>query len=541
MSITVVLDSVDISTLIMPDVTVSREERSAKLAQFTYKPATSPLLPAQMVRKSVTIDWDGERIFTGAVNKAFWDLKTRTFRIECSDFLQERFEGKTDAQILALIPGSYYSTAVFGEKEDGWQYALDLMSTVQKDVHLNRNDILVTPAWTAKTTPDITLTEGEILNNGAYALDLSKARDIITRLVINVDYRFNRWKKRNHSFNWSYNVGGTPDKADDWCDWAQNWGFDMPTREIIRGAAEGTGWDFQGINFTTHPDTGIYCGGIINWVITAEAQAAVVIAASWNGTRHWGQTVTEKYEITLNVPARQADMGIVVHEDSVSRQIEADDASFEANRLATSFSGSTDPIGDIYEDQDDEVARLADLNTIIAIGVTKLWEGLRQNTVTIETAILPTLELSETVQINTSDINAKGKVSRIEHTITMGACTTRITLAIMAGGNGVSDSITVPSRPNTLPSYAAPPSSTVVGTYIGGCGNSPNYDPSWHGWTTNMSPTVCQGGAPTPEQIYPLRFSIPGPDIEDEARDAVEALSQVSFNVGIPNDTLTLL
>lgn len=542
MSVTVLLDAVDISALLLPSVTVTREERSAALAVFVYRPNTAPLLPAELVRQSVEIYWDAEVIFTGQVNRAYWDLKAHTFRVECSDFLQEHFEGLTNSTIMTLIPGSSYSSAVFGEREDGWQFALDLMQTTRLDVHLDRTGALVTPSWAAETVADINLADGDILNAGAYTLELARARDITTRMTLAYEYRYSKWKIRTHNFGWAYTNKGTPDGADDWCDWAQNLGFTMPTREIILSGANGTGWALSGgINYTTHPETGIYCGGIINWVNTDEAQSQVAIAAAWAGTRHWAQTTTEAYAITIVVPAREVTYGIVPHEDSISYQVEADDASFEANpRVLDSYV--VDPIGDLVGAQGDEASRINDLTVLMEKAISTLWEAYRQNTVTVETAIFPTIELAHTVNITTDDIIAQGKIKKIEHTIDNNKATTKVTLTIMTGGAGsVSDPIVVPPPPDTDPTYPAPSASTTVSTYVGGCANVPVYDPDWRGWTTNMDPFTCSGGAPAPDQIYPLRFSIKGPDIESEARDAVGGTADVSYDIIVPEDQLVLL
>ena len=565
MTVTVLLDGNDVSAQVLEGVSVSRRERAAGSARFTYHVPGTPPLPTDLIHKSVAVFWDpgggDEQIFAGKVFTAEWDLYNRTFAIHATDHLQEQFEGKTDAEILTLIPGSVYAKNVFGDREDGWQYALDAMSTTLLDVHLDRQGVLQTPAWAAKGTPDYTYTAGEIINGGAYNLVLASSRDITTQVKITYKYRVSRWKRRVHNFIWSYTsqaiVNPVYPPPADWCEWARDHGWQLPTVDIIRGAAEGTGWAIDGqISFTHHPDSfnpdGAYCDGDTGWVITDEAQLQVALTAGWDGVRQWAQTITETYELQMDATNAQGFYGVIEHEDSAASQPQVDDASYENGYSEAARTWPTDSLGDNYQDQGDEVVRLLDISTLLRLNASKLHSQLRQNTVTVEVPIDPLLELAHTVEISTPDINARGKISELKHNIGLDRALSQITIALSLGGGGTSDPLDAPARPNTDPVHAAPDTSTVMGTAIGGCADAEVYDPDLMGWSTNVrnpytgypDADLCNnpaGPAPDPEQIYPYRFQARGPDIEDEARNDVDATQTATYEVGVPQDLLTLL
>lgn len=555
---TVILDGVNITARCLDSISTDVAESGAATATFTYSPTTTPLLPTELIRKAVTIDWNGERIFTGQVAEATWDLYERVYEVTCSDLLQETFETMTDAQILAALPGSVYSIALFGEREDGWRFALDALSTITSEVHLTRGGILEVSSWAAKSTPDRTYTAGQILNGGAYDLELAKARDIVTQRKVKFGFRVNRWKVRDHGFGW-YGIAS----PNAWCDWVQNAGWDVPDAATIRAAAQGTGWPVKGtIRFQGHPATGVQCGGTVNWINDIETDQAV--AANWTGQRHWAQTVNETYDIEMNCTAAQVTFGLVSQEDEYASEILSDDTGFESGLPNVGDGWPTDSLGDRFEDQTDETQRQNDLLAGMGVSITYIWHALRQNFVTVEIPIEPTLSLDDTVRITTPDIDAQGKVFRFGHEVGTEVATTRMTLAISRGGGGSSDPVVVPGRPDSSPVHAAPPSSTTLDTYVGGCSDSPPYDDTWEGWSTIVPQEVttlredpdrpgewieivetrpaCSVPAenPSASQLYPLRFQVKGPDIEDEARNDVDALSNTTLEVAVPEDLLVL-
>lgn len=557
---TVTLGGVDITTFVGDQITITKRKNVAATAQLTYHPTGAPGFPADLIRKAVTISWDGDRMYTGNIENATWDLSTRTFVISCSDLFQEEFEGKTDAEIIALIPGSIYSTRIFGEREDGWRYAVDCMSTVEKDVFLDRNGALQVVDWPAEVVPDRDYTESNVVNGGAYTLVLMRARDVFTKYNITYNFRVSRWKYREHTFRWDFhrsaigNAVYTPEP--DWCEWAYNGGWNMPTRETIQSAAEGTSWDIKDglINIDTHPASapvvGTYCSSKypdMIWVITDEAQAAVAIGAGWTGTRQWAQTVSEKYTISVQVDEAIALYGLVEHETSASYQPDVDDGSFEQEISGEADTWPLDTVGDHINDQFDEADRTTDIQCLLQMAGARLYDELRKNHVTITTEIDPTLEVSHTGGLVTRDIECEGKVGVIVHNITLASALTTVTMDIARGGGGSpGDALDVPDRPSSVPTHTPSDSATYLGTVLGGCNDALEYDETWMGWSTNIRQypaNLCNdpnGPQPDPEQIYPDRFQVRGPDVEEEAREDLEPEQITAYNHFVPHETLVL-
>ncbi len=591
MSHSVILDGVNVTSYCLQGITVTRAARAAKTAKLTYQPPGTPLLPTDLIRKPITISYAGTLLFTGSVLNAVWSPKTRQYSLSCSDLYQEFFEEKTTDEILALIPGSFYSVSLFGDREDGYRAAQDIMSTVPKDVFLDAGNTLQVVDWAAKGTADRTYTGANVLNDGAYQLELMPGRDIVTQCKVKYRLRMSRWKMRKHRFSWSLYQSMDGRGATSFCEWLQDHSYVAPTIDMVSAAAEGTGWDIYksagdsyslqgenpGIFIRGLPESGAVCNDTIAWINTDEAGQLFVTYAEWTGLRNWAQTVTETYDITLNCTAAQAIFGTVVLEDSVAFSAPAEDSSFEGNYSAEAMSWPQDAIEDYNEDQYDEDRRLEDLNAVIGVNYVKIWNSMRQNFVTVTIPIEPTLDLSETVRIQTADITAQGKVERITHNMPMGAHTTQVVIAITRGGGGVSDALTAPARPDTSPGYSRPPQTTAYGVYVGGCSDAPDYDEATMlGYTASEAGTVTSlhenpendpedpnydpnnpdkppveithtrpacsvpGVVPTPEQMYPTQLRFKGPDIEDAARDEKEGTATVGYDVAIPDDILVL-
>lgn len=583
MSHTIILDGTDISTRIVSGIDVSHGERVAKTASFTFAPAAAPLLPTDLIRKPVLVSYLAETVFTGVVVTATWDLKTRTYAISCSDVLQEHFENLDRAQILSEIPGGAYSTALFGDREDGWRMAQDVMSTVTSDVFLNASNTLEVVPWAAKATPDKTYTAANILNDGAYSLELMSGREVLTKAKLQFKLRLSRWNLREHSFGWNFYDNATgASAASDFCDWLRNHAYGAPNKEMIVSAATGTGWDIKhsngvlgsggdgtGIGTKGMPRSGWVCNtgsGAIGWINTDEAGVLYCTSASWTGVKHWAQTVTETYDIEVECPAAIATYGTLLYEDSVARKDESDDGSFENGDGSEAYAWPTNSIGDFSQDNYVEADRVGDLTALLGTAKTKIWESLRKNYVTIEVPIDPALSLRQTALIQTPDIEAQGKIVRINHRVAVTSHTSQVTIAVCRGGGGTAPGIAIPGRPDSQPAYPAPASSSGFGTFVGGCSDAADYDSdAMMGFTTNEGQTVTQlqvdpanpDGPPieitlirptcssplTPPsaaQMYPVQIRFKGPDIEDEARDEREATQADVFSIAVPEDTLIL-
>jgi len=510
-------------------VRVEAEENSARVADVTIYASAGT--PETWIGQPITVAFDGATIFTGKVNRPHFDAGKGLLRLSCSDLLQEVFEAKTEAEILAAIPDGSYSKTVFGDREDGWQQALDVLSTWPGEVHLNAAGTLVAAPWTGGGTSHGYSAAQHV--HGSVRPDFARRRDLVNRVNITFEVRYTRRHHREHVFSWTW-------EHSSFCDWYQN-SHDLPTREMIQSAADGAVWKIQGpISFTALPDSGVYACGA--WSITDEAQQMYAAAAGWTCVRRWTQTVTETYNLRVESPSSQARYGVIEQEDSGSYHEEYEDSAWDQDEGAETPSGGSwtvNALGDYYSDEITRADAQAAIETLCAIASTRIKETHRRNFVSFDVPLAAGLDVADTASVSSDLISASGKVVQFVHQIDpdAGRAVTTIKIACSRGGGGADETIEAPAAPDTQPTHAAPSASTSLPTRIGGNTGDPAYDEDWTGYTGNS--TLLDAGAET----YPNRFRVVTPDIEDASRDEVTAdvaVEDATFDVGVPDNPLSI-
>jgi hypothetical protein len=454
-------------------------------------------------------------LFTGVVNHAQYDETTGVATFRASDLLQEYCEGLTETEILALIPGGKYSRDVFGDREDGWQQMQDVLSTVTKEVHKNVAGTVVVNDWTT-TDP------GPTASTSIYGTPTrrpARRRDIINRVIVTVQVRYTRLHHRNHTFGWDY--GHTT-----FCDFYVN-SHSVPLRDMVQSAADGAGWRLQGgIAFETFPDTGVYTcfGNPVAWAIDEAVQNQVCIAANWTCVKRWTQTITETYTLIVENTLSQTAYGILTQEDGATYTEEYDDAQYDQSietSIPTGAGWSTDAIGDYVYDEIDRTESGNVIETTLAKSASRIAQTNRRSFLDYEIDYDSSLEIG--------DVVGAGKIYQLTHRLdpNSGRATSLVRVAYSPVTGGASDALTAPLPPDTGPTHTAPASITTLLTRIGcGPGTEP-FDEEWTGYTGNNS--LCTAG----EEVYPNRFRVVTPDIEDEARDEVTAERIETYNAPI--------
>lgn len=495
---------------IVGPVTIDREESSAAIATAAVYVGTGVDITTYI---GDTFTLTG--VFTGKVNSAQYDETTGVANFRASDLFQEYCENLTEAQILAAVPGGKYSRYVTGDREDGWQQMQDVLSTVSKEAHLNIAGTLVVSDWT-------TVDPGSTTSTAVYGTPKrrpARRRDIINRVQIAFQVRFTRLHHREHAFGWDY--GHTS-----FCDFYVN-SHTLPLRDMIQSAADGAGWRLQGgIAFETLPDTGVYIcyGNPVAWSIEEAVQNQVCSGADWRCVKRWTQTVTETFTLTVENASSQAAFGILTQEDGGTYIEEYDDAQFDQSIETATPAGAgwaTDAIGDYVKDEVTRADADNAIETLLAIAATRIKQTHRRNFLDYEIAYDSALEIGGAV--------GSAKIYQLTHRLdpNSGRATTLVRVAYSAVTGGTSDALDAPAPPDTAPTHAAPGSTTSLPTRIG-CGSSTvPFDEEWEGYTGNYS--LCTAG----EEVYPNRFRVVTPDIEDEIRDEVTAETIVTYNVPI--------
>ena len=545
----ITLNSVDITKFTATGSTIEERENASSLANIIYYPASggqdSDALTLQPVLIEVNIAAAGwQTIFSGLVIRSVWDPTERRYSIRASNRLQEHFRALgSHMAVLSALPGAVYSDALFGEEaEDLWEHAQRCMETIEKDVHLDRAGTLVLFDWAAKGTADHALTAAEIHNAGQLNLDRIQAEELVNRVVVDYQYRVQRKKVRTHRISWRAWNNNTP--IDSWCDFMigplSGYKFELPRKTGIESLLTDGSWNVPGpIAWSTHPQSASnLCGFTWIWTNTQSLGDYEVTTFGADGYRGFTQSIWEHYIITIDGVAAQGQYGTTVTETKAAVRDVPQSADWPPEKAQPQTTWTVDAIGDSIEDDEDEAARINDLNACYQWGARRAREGNRGHTLTVITDLRPDIGLDSTVSVDVHGMQAKGKVRSITYVLaTAPGPRTEIGLAISRGGGGTTDPWAPPARPDSSPGYAPPPAITNLITYVGSYDQAPAppVPDTRKGWITNVI-----AGRRTGNNPYETAFRLEWPEIEEEAVQELTPPQQVTFQIAIDQDTLDI-
>jgi hypothetical protein len=184
----------------------------------------------------------------------------------------------------------------------------------------------------------------------------------------------------------------------------------------------------------------------------------------------------------------------------------------------------------------------------------------RQTRVSFQTVFQPMLNLAHTVRVNADNLQATGKVSRLEHVLdsATGEATTTVEIAVSrheGTGLSVSTPIAAPAKP-TAPDGSATPTYLLLLQYTGGSVAdylSPGSEgATWDevkdlgGFFTNVSfdnltnKRIGQDEVDpvTAQHVYQVQFQVIYPEISGAHIDAAVAGTTTTIEVAVPEDEL---
>ncbi|MCC5809852.1 MAG: hypothetical protein JJU06_05715 [Ectothiorhodospiraceae bacterium] len=530
----VVLDDVDVSARVTGTVSVEAEESAARIAELQLLPDGATVDLSAWVGLPVTVDYlqldaagaelAAVRIFAGRVDEPIYDPVTRLVTLECTDGLQQLLEAMSVEDLEALI-GGHWSEDVFGEIESRWDFAQDLLSTIPRsvDIRPGTGEPLLQP-WAAKAVPDASFSA---VVDGTLAVTLASKRERVNTVALELDYRFTRLRRRQHQFIWAW--PGT------FCVWFDNT-TQLPNLPMVERAATGGSWELDGaISYNalppSQPDP---CGTGANWV-NPEAWDPVLLEADWLLSYYGTQTVTERYTLTV-----QASDSVAVSGEVIRRQRQSVTTEFEAEdwteRLEEMDEPAQDPLGDSVWDQADRDQLAEAAAALLNAARTDVLAAHRRNLVSFQLPCQPALDLPHTVGLDAAGVTARGKIWRVNHQLDLsaGRAVTVLDVAVSRSGAGgvVPDDLVLPAPPDSDAPGDPPADTTILPTQLGGGDDTPSFDEDMDGFSGNY--TVQTPG----EETYPHRFAVSTPEIEDTARDPIEAEAVAVYAVAVPNDPL---
>lgn len=580
----VAIDGTDVSDKLTRTADVEYEEDASGLATVHIYPDPGVFLLTDYVGKKIQIthqelDVNGALrqeilIFNGWISDPYFDPDPGVIMLECTTDLQGALDARSREEIENLTQGSW-SPSVFEEGAQGYAYAMDRMRTRPAAMWHSPGGIIITD-WAAKGSADIEFTDDEVIHE-SISYENASRRDLLNKLSITFDYRFERMRQRTISVIF--------EMSQTFCDVLIN-GFKFCQRSMVERASEGGGWVVQGdITYEPLPPAGIYkCfpfafgPAAVKYIAWGIQYGGTVLedydnqylcwGARWLAAKRWAQTVTERYEIIINAPQSQAGNGDIVYRESYSLRSEQDiddwlsEEQFQGTGSLSGFTGvgghvpaGSYTLGDVARDATDDLltgraAAEEARQVAIDAGVADVLQAHRQTSVSFSSTFQPGVDLTKTVRLNTSHVVAKGKVRRVRHLfgIEDGQAQTDITLAISRhfGTGLVSSSPQTPEDEPDKPVESGIPTHKRLGSRVGGLTTTEALDPTWDGYFTNYiydytddQPFAAEPSNPA-ATVYPERFICEYPEISGSALDALELPADQELDVDIPLDELTL-
>lgn len=496
------------------------------------------------------------RVFTGIVAIAEFDIIRERIILNC---VNERRKLINDNLSKVVPTIGLWSKSIFDSYKDTADYLDQRISTVRKSLDFDGYNKYSLYSWTPKGTADISLS-----GSGIYArqpvIKRTDASRIVNKTIIKMQYRYQRLHHRQKSVQWTSPIDNNPCRI-----LAE--GYTMTRRDMVIEAVRSAGWVLRGdISFVNPPAAGWYsCNGVYaalsytNTTARLEARTdidgnavsdsegnpiydpvttnvttyndAFCAGASWVATKRWTQGVTEERTITLNCPQSQSQFGTVTREQTFGVQANFNTANWENYTRYTNLGLGTT----YFIDQDYNSAEYTKaVRVAMEKAKTEMLDSHRDTRVIIQIPFYPDIKLGHTIETTATRINCKGLVESYTHTFnheTTEAMTEITILLSRVSGSTTDQSLAIPARLNT---DSAPSAGGVINL-----GNHFGEDPSQSGaenWNGMIGNRVVNGILTK----YPVAFIVDMPAIEDSVRSNKTLSGTTSYNVEIPNNTLTI-
>lgn len=474
----VTLDGVDVSGSVFGTIQVEAAEDSARVAEFSLLLAVGAAvnLPS-FVGKAVVIDYadvgeDGApvnpvRIFSGVVDLPEFDRATRSIRFVCTDDLPGIAAG-TDFAALETLTGGVWSPVVFDESADGWDRARDLIRTVSSSLDLSVYGTLRVTPWASKATADSSFGESDVLDQ-SLRVQLANRSTLRNRIDVDFAYRFPRLRARRIATSFDPFQDAVDNLETSLADGFAGYLLLVPwfaARETVRSAAEDTGCLVESLTFTAVPPSGVYytaAASPVAFNIADEVRNSLCYGWTGDLIRSFGQVVEELRHIRVENAASVAAVGAIVEERSAALEVDFDIGGWEAaansgTPTAPVLSGPADEVALDYFPSTETDRTAADLaiTALVREAAVRIHGTHRENAVLFDVPLDPTLDTTQTVEVNAQGVLAKGKCRSVVFTLDLdtGEAVSSVEIAICSlQGVGYSH----PNDPTTPPAATTPP------------------------------------------------------------------------------------
>lgn len=442
---------VDVTDRVLGEVTVEAEENAARVADLALHVAAGTVVtPADWIGAPVAI-WlagyaggvpaDAVLVFSGIVDTPTLKPGSGMIGLRCTDNRQGIIAAMSRMDVDDLV-GGWYSNAVFDDGAPALTRAGDLLSTVPMALDVRPGGGLRVTDWAAKTIPDLSLTEDDVLDESV-GFDPADRAGMVNRVAINFGYRFPRQKCEGYSIGYDRIALDMTSFGQ----WVKEGNYILQ-RAAVEAAIEQAGAAIVDITWRELPTHPVKLPGSDGyWLPTPSQHNLLCMGFAAVVSFDFNQEQTERYTITVENTASIARIGVVSSEMSGALEGVWDDPTAAEHavllwkkKITTIPPRSTAPVSvgfinaidaELTGDTNRDSAAAA-IETLIAIARTKIAAAHRQHAVRAAVAARPTLDLDQTVAIDAAGVTAKGKVRHLRHRFDTdsGQAITEFTLAV---------------------------------------------------------------------------------------------------------------
>ena len=512
-------------------------------------------------------DADGTTtVYSGKINTPDVQVIDQKIAFNCSVDIEQTVNNFFDTTALKTI--GYYNNKVFSKPKTTMQELKDRISTIPKELVVDRNGIPDVVDIAAKGTADYTFTNADVRRNDI-AIKLSSGQRYINQINIKMRYSFQRLHHQEVSY-------ATISPHSTVCQLLIG-GYTMLTRQLVYSAVQGGGWPVRGgISFEDIYQSGYYncgdasvgfstisCTGVttptgavndgveqVEYNATACTNIATSLcrSASWVATKRYAQNINQEYTLTVQAPQSLATSGLKERDDTFTLSDKFDSKDWEdykaytANIPAGTSVAGTQSRNFWINAQSEQPALNTSFDILLNRAKSEILKSHRDDRISFRRALMPAISLKHTVELDTDRIAATGKVHSFKHVMNIGTGEgyTDITLALSQSEGSATDStLTHPTQPTSTPTY---PTATInLPGHYGKDPETTSGSDKWVGHIANKAIVDTSGGVINHRTTqYPVRFIYDTPEVEPALREAQELTATKSYDVEIPNDAMTI-
>ena len=521
------------------------------------------------------------QIFSGKVNIPDVQIIDQKITFNCSLDIEQNVENLLSRSELDKI--GLYNNSVFAKPETKLQELRDRLSTIPSVLNFRKSGVpAVDPIATG--TQKASLNDADVYRTRTeFDYRMGSGQRYINKVNLKIDYTY----QRLHHHELGFRAGVQHTSV---CELLEG-GYDILMRALVSTAVAGSAWPLKGnISYDpiyapgwyqcASPGTG---AGPLAWSTTSCTKSAtpakpstspiagivsddrvtkngdrqktatlkactnsaglMCLGASWTSTTRFSQNVRSEYTITIQAPQSISDNGVKERDLSYSLSSSFESSSWEDYQ---SFSSKIPPgtsvagtQGNNYWINADTNKALFDSSVNIMLNKAKsdILKSHREDRVLIKRSLWSDIDMSHTIKINTTKLNTKGRVYTFTHNINIGTgeAYTTVELSLSQSTGSASNSVlAIPDLLTNTPVYP----STTINLGNGHYGEDPT-QPGAELWTGHIANKYILYPF-WQKTAYSVSFVVNVPPISNALRSQSTLTSTPSYNVSIPNDTLSI-